>query len=264
MSFPSLLIAFYRHKSSDHYDVCRSAKWMMLHVRDCPGTTSTFDVCPFPWCRKTKHLLYHLVSCESPGSCAICSPVNLNVNMKSLRGLNDFRLKKQRQCVLIANQQPPSSKGKTSATRDGHQSPQKTQSNANESTITARDEINTYGGTLDSSVDARNGAKEPMAISSDSGIALAEKLLEEQGNLNTSSRIIDTIDPHESTHDVKSQLDDFVDEWETNDESDLLGQNPAALKDDPDVSCNGKSNSPGELTLNCGSVMVKQEDDEQQ
>lgn len=63
----------------------------MLHVRDCPGTTASFDVCPFPWCRKVKHLLYHLVSCSDPNSCAICSNVNLNRNMRRLHGLNNHR-----------------------------------------------------------------------------------------------------------------------------------------------------------------------------
>jgi TAZ zinc finger len=64
---------------------------MMLHVRDCPGTTASFDVCPFPWCRKVKHLLYHLVSCSDPTTCSICSNVNLNRNMRNLQGLNYHR-----------------------------------------------------------------------------------------------------------------------------------------------------------------------------
>ena len=63
----------------------------MLHVRDCPGTTSTFDVCPFPWCRKMKHLLYHLVSCEHPESCGICAPSKLGKSWRKLRGLNEHR-----------------------------------------------------------------------------------------------------------------------------------------------------------------------------
>merc|ERR1719343_1443617 len=73
---------------------------MMLHVRDCPGTTSKFDVCPFPWCRKVKHLLYHLVSCSNPNQCAICSPKDLPKGLKGLVGLNAFRMKKYRERLL--------------------------------------------------------------------------------------------------------------------------------------------------------------------
>lgn len=99
-SFSFLSIAWYSHKSSEHRDICRSTKWMMLHIRDCPGTTSTFDVCPFPWCRKVKHLLYHLVSCVEPETCRICSPKDLNKNMLRLCGLNEFRLAKYRQQLI--------------------------------------------------------------------------------------------------------------------------------------------------------------------
>ena len=70
---------------------------MMLHVRDCAGTTSSDDICPFPWCRKTKHLLYHLVSCPSPDKCQICSPSNISRNFRAMQGLNNFRLKKRRE-----------------------------------------------------------------------------------------------------------------------------------------------------------------------
>ena len=66
----------------------------MLHIRDCPGTTSNFDVCPFPWCRKVKHLLYHLVSCTNPSECAICSPKDISKSLQALVGLNKFRAKK--------------------------------------------------------------------------------------------------------------------------------------------------------------------------
>ena len=89
-----------QHKSEKQRDVCRSVKYMMLHVRDCPGTTSTFDVCPFPWCRKVKHLLYHLVSCAEPDQCAICSPSELPKGLKGLVGLNAHRTKKHRQRTI--------------------------------------------------------------------------------------------------------------------------------------------------------------------
>jgi hypothetical protein len=90
------------HKLTKHREVCKSTKFMMLHVRDCPGTTASFDVCPFPWCRKVKHLLYHLVSCATPESCGICSPRRLSESLKNLSGLNIYRAKKHRQRMIAA------------------------------------------------------------------------------------------------------------------------------------------------------------------
>jgi hypothetical protein len=69
----------------------------MLHVRDCPGTTSAYDVCPFAWCRKVKHLLFHLVSCAKPQCCDICAPTEIDGNWNTLRDLNDHRLTKFRE-----------------------------------------------------------------------------------------------------------------------------------------------------------------------
>jgi hypothetical protein len=86
-----------RHKSAKHGEVCRSTKWMMLHVRDCPGTTSSYDVCPFAWCRKVKHLLFHLVSCTKPQCCTICAPAEIDSNWNTLSKLNDHRLKNYRE-----------------------------------------------------------------------------------------------------------------------------------------------------------------------
>lgn len=76
---------------------------MMLHIRDCPGTTTSFDVCPFPWCRKVKHLLYHLVSCSEPLVCPICSNVHLNRNMRQLKGLNYYRGEKFQAALIAKN-----------------------------------------------------------------------------------------------------------------------------------------------------------------
>lgn len=89
-----------QHKSNDHAETCRSVKWMMLHVRDCPGTTANFDVCPFPWCRKVKHLLYHLVTCEDPQSCQICAPADIGKNFVHLKLHSEHRLKAFRQTLL--------------------------------------------------------------------------------------------------------------------------------------------------------------------
>ena len=85
-----------------HRDVCNSVKFLMLHARDCPGTTATFDICPFPWCRKVKHLMYHLVACPRPQECAVCSPVALSHNLEGLIGLNDYRRKKHRERMKAA------------------------------------------------------------------------------------------------------------------------------------------------------------------
>lgn len=85
-----------RHRSAKHRNVCHSTKYMMLHVRDCSGLLSNGDVCPFPWCRKTKHLLYHLVSCKKKDDgtqCSICCPENLSSNLMDLVGLNAHRRK---------------------------------------------------------------------------------------------------------------------------------------------------------------------------
>lgn len=89
-----------RHKNEINREVCRSTKWMMLHVRDCPGTTACFDVCPFPWCRKVKHLLYHLVSCTEPEQCRICSGSTLPRSMRRLHHLNAHRGGKYREALV--------------------------------------------------------------------------------------------------------------------------------------------------------------------
>jgi hypothetical protein len=70
----------------------------MLHVRDCTGLSSNGDVCPFPWCRKVKHLLYHLVSCEKGKECSICCQEKLlSSNLLALAGLNQHRREKFRE-----------------------------------------------------------------------------------------------------------------------------------------------------------------------
>ena len=76
----------------------------MLHVRDCSGLLSNGDVCPFPWCRKVKHLLYHLVSCEDGKKCTICCKAEdkLSSNLQTLVGLNTHRRNKFRERVKAA------------------------------------------------------------------------------------------------------------------------------------------------------------------
>ncbi|KAL7530384.1 hypothetical protein ACHAXR_006566 [Thalassiosira sp. AJA248-18] len=112
-----------RHQSAKHRNVCHSTKYLMLHVRDCTGLISNGDICPFPWCRKVKHLLYHLVSCEkdtatnndsgggsSSNNCTICCPTKqqLSPNLSALMGLNTHRrnkFKERVKAVLAKRQQ---------------------------------------------------------------------------------------------------------------------------------------------------------------
>ena len=92
---------FCRHQSAEHRNVCHSTKYLMLHVRDCSGLLSNGDVCPFPWCRKVKHLLYHLVCCAEVGQCTICCPreEKLSPNLNAMVGLNSHRRDKFRERV---------------------------------------------------------------------------------------------------------------------------------------------------------------------
>jgi hypothetical protein len=59
-----------------------------------------FDVCPFPWCRKVKHLLYHLVTCQEQEYCSICNPTDLSNNFSVLRGLNEHRFGNMREHLV--------------------------------------------------------------------------------------------------------------------------------------------------------------------
>lgn len=106
-----ILLALTRHHSAEHRNVCHSTKYLMLHIRDCTGLLSNGDICPFPWCRKVKHLLYHLVSCKkgpecntntngSNSKCTICCPTTeLSPNLQALVGLNTHRRNKFKERV---------------------------------------------------------------------------------------------------------------------------------------------------------------------
>ena len=89
----------------------------MLHVRDCSGLLANGDLCPYPWCRKVKHLLYHLVSCEDNKTCTICCPPEekLPSNLQTLTGLNTHRRNKFKErvnkAVLAKRQQVASAQG---------------------------------------------------------------------------------------------------------------------------------------------------------
>ena len=78
----------------------------MLHVRDCPGTTPNGQLCPYPWCRKVKHLLNHLLSCAKPNECHICRPRLMPKNLIKLAKLNFFQkqqARKRSQAKLSVN-----------------------------------------------------------------------------------------------------------------------------------------------------------------
>lgn len=105
-----------KHHSAKHRNVCHSTKYLMLHIRDCPGLLSNGEACPFPWCRKVKHLLYHLVSCKSGANndgggatCTICLPTKqeLSPNLAALAGLNTYRRNKFKERVkaILAKRQ---------------------------------------------------------------------------------------------------------------------------------------------------------------
>lgn len=80
-----------RHRSRRHAEVCKSIKYLMLHIRDCSGRLPTGQPCPFPWCRPCKALLSHLVKCWEPNQCAICNPWNLPRSLQELKVLNQLR-----------------------------------------------------------------------------------------------------------------------------------------------------------------------------
>ena len=113
----SCVLFFHRHQSAKHRDVCHSTKYLMLHVRDCSGLLANGDLCPYPWCRKVKHLLYHLVSCEDNKTCTICCPPEekLPSNLQTLTGLNTHRRNKFKErvnkAVLAKKQQMSAAQG---------------------------------------------------------------------------------------------------------------------------------------------------------
>ena len=76
-----------------------------------------FDVCLFPWCRKVKHLLHHLVTCQEQEYCSICSPTDLTPNFSALRGLNEHRFNKLRERLSAKAQITADVRAKASYTK---------------------------------------------------------------------------------------------------------------------------------------------------
>ncbi len=63
-----------QHEAGPQAELCRTVKFLMLHVRDCDGKTLDGEACAFSWCRPCKVLLGHLVRCYDGDKCAICNP----------------------------------------------------------------------------------------------------------------------------------------------------------------------------------------------
>jgi hypothetical protein len=61
------------HVSPKHAEVCQSAKFLMLHIRDCIGSDVNGQTCRFSWCGPCKKMLKHLTRCNDSKSCQICN-----------------------------------------------------------------------------------------------------------------------------------------------------------------------------------------------
>jgi hypothetical protein len=88
------------HASPKHAEICRSTKYLMLHIRDCNGTDVHGRPCQFPWCLPCKKMLRHLTHCYEPGNCKVCNPWNLPESLKKLRALNQLRTPKVSDAIL--------------------------------------------------------------------------------------------------------------------------------------------------------------------
>lgn len=62
------------HASPKHAEICKSTKFLMLHIRDCKGTDVHGRECLFPWCKPCKKMLRHLTQCYEPDTCSVCNP----------------------------------------------------------------------------------------------------------------------------------------------------------------------------------------------
>ena len=62
------------HSSAKHADICKSTKFLMLHIRDCRGVDLHGRECLFPWCGPCKKMLKHLAQCFTPETCHVCNP----------------------------------------------------------------------------------------------------------------------------------------------------------------------------------------------
>lgn len=77
------------HNSTKHAEICRSTKFLMLHIRDCSGVDVHGRPCRFPWCLPCKRMLQHLTHCYDPTSCSVCNPWSLPDAFAQLKSLNE-------------------------------------------------------------------------------------------------------------------------------------------------------------------------------
>ena len=63
-----------RHTDKGGQTVCDNVKFMMLHARDCQGTSNDGNPCNRAWCVKVKNLAIHLAMCPFAWNCKICTP----------------------------------------------------------------------------------------------------------------------------------------------------------------------------------------------
>lgn len=76
------------HQSAKHAEICKSTKFLMLHIRDCNGVDIHGRPCRFPWCMPCKRMLQHLTHCYDPTTCSVCNPWSLPDSFAQLRNLN--------------------------------------------------------------------------------------------------------------------------------------------------------------------------------
>jgi len=79
------------HKSIQHANVCKSTKFLMLHIRDCSSNDFQSCLCKFSWCRPGKRMLDHLTHCYDSASCVVCSPTSIPAAYAQLRAINASR-----------------------------------------------------------------------------------------------------------------------------------------------------------------------------
>lgn len=79
------------HKSDQLSEVCQSTKFLMLHVRDCPGVDASGNTCRYSWCQPTKKMLRHLTRCFEPSTCGICTAASVSDSFAHLCKLNNSR-----------------------------------------------------------------------------------------------------------------------------------------------------------------------------
>jgi len=79
------------HKSDELSEVCRSTKFLMLHVRDCPGVDVSGCTCRYSWCQPTKKMLRHLTRCFQPTTCGVCCAASVSDSFAHLCKLNNNR-----------------------------------------------------------------------------------------------------------------------------------------------------------------------------